>query len=86
MVRTVTWFLKFLKQDFSAISILERDSYVTVNTHFLHYKVKLVNDILFAVDSENHEKYKQKKYVTEMYQYFKVRTDGTHSKPWTCKG
>ena len=81
MVRTVTWFLKFLKQDFSAISILERDSYVTVNTHFLHYKVKLVNDILFTVDSENHEKYKQKKYVTEMYQYFKVRTDGTHSKP-----
>jgi hypothetical protein len=44
-VRTVTWFPKFLKQDFGAISILERDSYLTVNTHFLHYKVKLVNAI-----------------------------------------
>ena len=42
-----------MKQDFNAISSLERDSYVTVNTNFLHYKVKLVNGILFAVGSEN---------------------------------
>jgi len=62
MVRTVTWFPKFPKQDFDAISILERDSYVTVNMHFLQYKVKLVNDVLFAVDSGNHEKYTQKIY------------------------
>ena len=61
MVRTLPWFPKFLKHDFDVIRILERDSYVTVNMHFLHYKFKLVNDILFAVDSGNHEKYTQKK-------------------------
>jgi hypothetical protein len=74
-----------MKQDFNAISSLERDSYVTVNTNFLHYKVKLVNGILFAVGSENMRNICKKKKCDGKAQYFKVKTDGTHSKPCPYK-
>ena len=37
--------LKLLKQDFQVISILVRSPYLRVNTHFIYYKIKMVNDV-----------------------------------------